>query len=86
MSALKLFKSAQDSKYVELVGIDAHIGSQMGSEKPLIDSLLKLLQYAKELEAQGIKLKHLNIGGGFGFPTRTKNFRCRNLQRRPRRL
>ena len=68
VSALKLFKSARDSKYVELVGIDAHIGSQMGSEKPLIDSLLKLLQYAKELEAQGIKLKHLNIGGGFGVP------------------
>ena len=68
VSALKLFKNAQDSKHVELVGIDAHIGSQMGSEKPLIDSLLRLLQFAKELEAQSIQLKHLNIGGGFGVP------------------
>ena len=68
VSALQLFKSAQASMYVELVGIDAHIGSQMGSEKPLIDSLLRLLQFAGELEAQGIQLKHLNIGGGFGVP------------------
>ena len=67
-SALQLFKSAQDSTHVELVGIDAHIGSQMGSEKPLIDSLLRLLQFVKKLEAQSIQLKHLNIGGGFGVP------------------
>lgn len=51
---------------IEVVGIDCHIGSQLTTTQPFIDALDKVIEMIKTLKAQGITLKHIDIGGGLG--------------------
>ena len=61
-------KKAAASENVELLGLHAHIGSQIFNievYEKLIDTMLKLISDIKT--GLGIKLSHLNIGGGLGI-------------------
>ncbi|RYY78858.1 MAG: diaminopimelate decarboxylase [Moraxellaceae bacterium] len=51
---------------LEVVGIDCHIGSQLTTTQPFVDALDKVLHMIEQLGAQGITLKHVDIGGGLG--------------------
>lgn len=51
---------------IELIGIDCHIGSQLTELSPFIDALDRLLILADTVEALGVKLQHLDLGGGLG--------------------
>lgn len=51
---------------IELIGIDCHIGSQLTELAPFMDALDRLLALADTIEALGVKLKHLDLGGGLG--------------------
>ncbi|UTA47786.1 diaminopimelate decarboxylase [Simiduia sp. 21SJ11W-1] len=51
---------------ITIVGVDCHIGSQLTQLPPFLDALDRLLLLIDELAAQGIKLHHLDIGGGLG--------------------
>jgi len=48
-------------KYVKIVGIHSHIGSNIKDEEPFIKSAYRILKIAKDLE--GVEI--LNLGGGF---------------------
>jgi diaminopimelate decarboxylase len=48
-------------------GIDCHIGSQITDLKPFEDSVKKLIALIDKLEVEGIKIKHMDIGGGIGI-------------------
>ena len=48
-------------------GIDCHIGSQITDLKPFEDSVKKLIALIDKLEIEGIKIKHMDIGGGIGI-------------------
>ena len=48
------------------VGIDCHIGSQILDITPFLESLDCLLALVDDLAAEGITLRHLDIGGGLG--------------------
>jgi len=48
------------------VGIDCHIGSQILDIAPFLESLDCLLALIDHLTAEGINLRHLDIGGGLG--------------------
>ena len=52
---------------ISVVGVDCHIGSQITEVEPYLDALDKLLKLIDTLKAQGIVLKHLDIGGGLGI-------------------
>ena len=52
---------------VELVGIDCHIGSQLTEVAPFIEALDRVLDVAAQLRRQGIRLRHIDIGGGLGI-------------------
>jgi diaminopimelate decarboxylase len=55
--------------YLRLVGLHAHVGSQIGSVMPYRKAALALVEVKAEVEAAlGISLEHLNIGGGFPIP------------------
>jgi len=51
---------------VQVTGIDCHIGSQLLTLAPFKDALDRLLLLAERLQAQGVRVNHLDIGGGLG--------------------
>ena len=50
-----------------MIGIDCHIGSQLTDSTPLIDALDRLLALVDQLSEDGIRLRHVDIGGGLGI-------------------
>ena len=65
--ALELYKTAQQSEYLLIKGLDCHIGSQITDVSPFIDALDKALDLIEVLKNQGIDIEHLDLGGGVGI-------------------
>jgi diaminopimelate decarboxylase len=61
-----LFSIAKTLSNVELVGVDAHIGSQIHTPDPYLETLRRLADFIGELGEQGTELRYFDIGGGFG--------------------
>lgn len=64
--AFDLYKRAKKFDSISIEGIDCHIGSQITDLKPFEDSIRKLIALVDKLELEGIKIKHMDIGGGIG--------------------
>ncbi len=64
--ARTLFRQAAHSRRLDVVGADCHIGSQIGSVGPFEEALAALLDLIDALAEDGIELRHVDIGGGFG--------------------
>jgi diaminopimelate decarboxylase len=60
------YRLAQSLENLSVCGIDCHIGSQLTAIEPFIDATDRLLALIDELTASGIKIKHLDVGGGLG--------------------
>lgn len=65
--ALATYRAAAALSHIEVVGIDCHIGSQLLDDAPLLEALDKLIELIDTLDAEGICLHHLDIGGGIGI-------------------
>ena len=65
--ALEEFKAAASFSHIEVVGLHAHIGSQLTDVAPFVESLKKVLGMVQALKEQGIGLRYINIGGGLGI-------------------
>ena len=65
--ALTLYKKAELSKHLDVFGLDYHIGSQITEVSPFIEALEKALELISQLKAEGIKISHIDIGGGLGI-------------------
>ena len=65
--ALALYKKAEISKHLDVFGLDYHIGSQISEVSPFIEALEKSLELISQLKAEGIKISHIDIGGGVGI-------------------
>ena len=65
--ALELYKKAELSKHLDVFGLDYHIGSQITEVSPFIEALEKALELISQLKAEGIKMSHIDIGGGVGI-------------------
>ena len=68
--ARELYRRAHASPALDVVGIDCHIGSQVADVEPFQDALATLIDLVDTLAAEGITLKHVDIGGGFGVTYR----------------
>ncbi|MBF96710.1 MAG: Diaminopimelate decarboxylase [Alphaproteobacteria bacterium MarineAlpha9_Bin4] len=64
--ALKVYKLASDSSFLNIVGVDMHIGSQILQIKPFNNSFKKIERFCKKLESINIKIKNIDLGGGLG--------------------
>jgi diaminopimelate decarboxylase len=71
--AERLYREAARLPQLEVVGIGCHIGSLMASAGPFIDAAARLLALAQRLEAGGIHLAHIDLGGGFGIRYRDES-------------
>ena len=54
-------------KNVELIGLHFHIGSQIRETEPFIMLCNKANELLDQLEARGVKLSIINVGGGLGI-------------------
>ena len=64
--AEEVYLKAAALPHLNVVGIDCHIGSQLLTLSPFMDALQRVLALAERLAAQGVKVHHLDIGGGLG--------------------
>ncbi|HEY7775314.1 MAG TPA: diaminopimelate decarboxylase [Kineobactrum sp.] len=64
--ALALYRRAAQLPHITIQGLDCHIGSQLTELSPFIDALRHLLVLIDKLEAEGIVIRHLDLGGGLG--------------------
>ncbi len=65
--ALTLYLEAKSMSYIEIKGIDCHIGSQITELKPFVDALDRVLSLVDQLKKNDIHLSHVDIGGGIGI-------------------
>ncbi|WP_334135465.1 diaminopimelate decarboxylase [Tepidimonas sp.] len=68
--ALAAYRHAASLPGLEVVGIDCHIGSQITTLEPYLDALDRVLDLVEQIEAAGIALPHLDLGGGLGITYR----------------
>jgi diaminopimelate decarboxylase len=54
------------SEGLEIVGLHAHIGSQITNLEPLAGAARALVTLARELQEDGIRIEHVDLGGGLG--------------------
>jgi diaminopimelate decarboxylase len=66
-TALSLYHMAEQSEYLKICGLDYHIGSQISDVLPFIEALDKALELISRLQSDGIKISHLDLGGGIGI-------------------
>lgn len=64
--APQVYALANSLPNLNVQGIDCHIGSQLTELTPFIDATDRLLTLIDELAAQGIHIRHLDVGGGLG--------------------
>jgi diaminopimelate decarboxylase len=65
--ALAAYRTAQSLPGLRIVGVDCHIGSQLTDISPYFDALEKLLDLIESMEQAGIRIEHLDLGGGLGI-------------------
>jgi diaminopimelate decarboxylase len=65
--ALALYRKASKMLNLRITGMDCHIGSQLTESSPFIAATEKVLQLVDTLAQEGIKLEHLDLGGGLGI-------------------
>jgi diaminopimelate decarboxylase len=65
--ALPLYRRAAALANVEVRGIDMHIGSQIVGLDPHLEAAAKVLSLVDRLSAEGIRLEHIDFGGGIGI-------------------
>jgi diaminopimelate decarboxylase len=65
--AERLYERAASLAEIEIVGIGCHIGSQLAEPGPFAAAVERLGSLARRIEARGIALRHVDVGGGMGI-------------------
>ncbi len=65
--ALEAYRRAVALPSLDVTGIDCHIGSQLLRVAPYRDAVRRLIDLVDALAAEGIALRHIDVGGGQGI-------------------
>lgn len=65
--AKQVYLQAAEMDYIQIVGVDCHIGSQITDISPFKDALERILILVDALSDEDIQLHHIDIGGGLGI-------------------
>lgn len=52
---------------LDLVGVHAHVGSQLTTLEAVAGTASMIARFAQELRAEGVALEHVDLGGGLGI-------------------
>ena len=66
-NALALYIKASKLSSLNIIGIDFHIGSQITSIQPYLDSIKSVRSLVSELKKENINITHIDVGGGLGI-------------------
>ena len=69
-AALPAYREAVALPGIEVAGIDCHIGSQITELAPFVAALERMIALVGALAAEGIALRHIDLGGGLGIAYR----------------
>jgi diaminopimelate decarboxylase len=67
LEATGLYLLAKEMPFLEPVGIDCHIGSQLTQIGPFAEALGKLLDFVDQLRQSGVTIRYFDLGGGLGI-------------------
>ena len=70
---LPLYRRAAELAHIDIVGIDCHIGSRINDIAPYLEAADRLLDLVDALAAEGIRLSHIDFGGGLDIRYRDEN-------------
>ena len=70
--AVKVYKLANSMKNIDVAGLHCHIGSQITDVRPFNLTALRMIKINDELLKAGIKLTHMDLGGGLGIQYRNE--------------
>jgi diaminopimelate decarboxylase len=65
---MEYYAQARALSDLDLVGLSTHIGSQITETAPFEEAANKVASIVNRLRADGIALRHLDLGGGLGIP------------------
>jgi diaminopimelate decarboxylase len=65
--AERLYRRAAAMEALEMVGVGCHIGSLLQEAAPLVASAQRVVALVDRLDAAGIRLRHIDVGGGIGI-------------------
>jgi diaminopimelate decarboxylase len=65
--AEEVYLAAQRMPAIEIKGVSCHIGSQLTEISPFVEALRKLKVFIGRLQDAGIRISHLDLGGGLGI-------------------
>ncbi|MDR0275210.1 MAG: diaminopimelate decarboxylase [Burkholderiaceae bacterium] len=65
--ALAAYQRAAALPGLRVTGIDCHIGSQITEAAPYLEALDRMLDLIEVIEAAGVPIGHLDLGGGLGI-------------------
>ncbi len=65
--AERLYLRASRMPELELAGIGCHIGSLLADAAPFVAAAERLVELVDRLEAAGVRLRHIDVGGGIGI-------------------
>ena len=68
--ARRLYALAAKDPALEIRGVAMHIGSQITDVSPFLDAIGRVLDLVADLARQGIRVGHLDVGGGLGIQYR----------------
>ena len=68
-----IYRRARELRHLSVAGIGCHIGSQLTDVAPFTEALDRVLELADRLAADGVKLSHVDIGGGLGIRYRDES-------------
>ena len=71
--AERLYAAAAILPGIEVVGIGCHVGSQITDRAPFVEAVERLVELAARIEARGVRLTHIDVGGGIGIRYRDEN-------------
>lgn len=62
--AYEIYTQQADFPNLRITGAHVHIGSQITSGDPFVKAFKKVLGFLDRVEAQGVRIRYLNLGGG----------------------
>ena len=66
-AAAEVYRQAAQMSHIDIRGVDCHIGSQLTELSPFLDALDRVLMLVDRLVEDGIRIEHLDLGGGLGI-------------------
>ena len=64
---MEAFVYADKEKYIKLLGIDYHIGSQIETLDPFVEAIFSVAKIVEQLKLKKINIELIDMGGGLGI-------------------